>query len=399
MRFSRILIALAAIISMSSLGTFASAQTPDSGVEFNEIIGNADLAISTAWYSTGSEGATPEGIAAYLPAASAVIMVMEDEQAAIELMELFREMSPAPMFTLETLDGLGDDAISVESEDTGLAQSIVMARDGHVIVGSFSTGDPTLIQDIVRHILETGPSDNELVDSADGSLTGGWADAFPTADDLEALAAYEQSPIIRLSPIPEAQAETSATPYPAASPAAEGMPLVMLNQIYMDFSDEALASDTRPETVMIMLQEFESEEDADLAMAGFQINDMEVADMEVTEIEEIGESAFFLEQVDEGGDHGATIIVREGNLLLLVFVTGAPESPEIAQDIARYMVETGPSAEELSVDDNGIVTGGWADAFPAPDDVAGVAHFDPVPVMQIEDEMTPVEPVVATPAS
>lgn len=198
-----------------------------------------------------------------------------------------------------------------------------------------------------------------------------------------------------------AQSQVESTPLADADPLSPPEPTLMLIQNYIDFSDEALESDTLPNIVMITVMQLDSDESASAHLQYFVPGrDFDVTGT-VTEMDDIGDEAVFVEDVDEGGDHSAWLVARDGDVVITAFVTGAPGAPEIAQDIVRFMVDHGPSDDELSVDVDGVATGGWADAYPAPDDIEGISHLEASPITDFRTiEGSPASsPEVSTPVS
>lgn len=180
----------------------------------------------------------------------------------------------------------------------------------------------------------------------------------------------------------------AASAQPGSTPGASheaNLHETMLTQSYIDFSEEALESDSMPNIVMISVMEFPDNESAERGVQSFDLEPNADPVFTVTELDDLGDEAIFIEQVDEGGDHGATTIARVDNILILVFVTGAPESPEISQEIAMFMVETGPSDDDLAIAEDGTATGGWADAFPEVNDIDALNHFESQPVTELPD--------------
>lgn len=187
-------------------------------------------------------------------------------------------------------------------------------------------------------------------------------------------------PVYLLAPLLLLPFQMVSTPQQDETSFTENHIEMMYVQNYIDMSEEARESGTLPEIVMIYVQELETPEIAENAFEVFTSTWSGDVETTTTEIDDLGDEAKFVESVDAGGDHGAWTVARHGDVIITAFVTGAPDAPEISQDIVRFIIEHGPSDQEVIVNADGVVTGGWADAFPQPEDIDGLAHHDPAPV-------------------
>ena len=329
-----------------------------------------------------------------VPVLISVLFVTDSEEQAQDLFGDISSLGDSDVSApTESLDDVGDEAVLIfPSEDDDVTQ-VVVARDGDVFLMISAAAwpeDSSTPVDVARHILENGSSDEPYEVSEGGEVSGGWSTAFPTSGDFEELDELEFAPITQWPGIPVAQPVSRpqrATPAAAIVESQPQMqPMSMLTQNYIDMSDEGMESDSLPQIVLITVQEFDSPESAEIAFASMSEGGPDQTGMTIEPIENLGDEAVFVNQEDQAGDHGATTIARDENVIVMAFVTGAPAELDISKDIVTHIIEAGPSDEPLSFDDEGVATGGWVDAFPQPDEIPGLEHFSPQPVTNFNDE-------------
>ena len=194
---SRKIASLVIALAMTFTGLIsASAETVYE--QLDTALRTADEGYSRAYTPIESSPATPQSNA--VPAMIAtVILVMPTEPDAENLFDLFIEMSEEDSYAVEGLENLGDEAALITDPTSTIADTIVVVRSENTVVVGISgenAGDSDTLQNIISHILETGPSDEEYAVDENGMVTGGWSEAFPEPDDVEGLEDFTPSPVI-----------------------------------------------------------------------------------------------------------------------------------------------------------------------------------------------------------
>ncbi len=98
----------------------------------------------------------------------------------------------------ETLRRTGDEAQEIWYETDDATIHLVVVREDDILLVSMSMNDPNefdLPKQVVSFVLDAGPSDEDPVVDAEGVITGGWAEAFPQPDDIDALNGLEPAPV------------------------------------------------------------------------------------------------------------------------------------------------------------------------------------------------------------
>ena len=146
---------------------------------------------------------------------SSFVFVTESDEEATVIIDMFRiALVESDAYEVKEIEDLGDEAIGGRLVGQLNASNIVIARDGNVIVGSMTESmpdDSLAAENIVRYIVEHGPTEEAVEISADGVVTGGWADSFPQPGDVEELTDFAPAPVLEHGPlIPE----STPTPRP-----------------------------------------------------------------------------------------------------------------------------------------------------------------------------------------
>lgn len=116
---------------------------------------------------------------------------------------------------------------------------------------------------------------------------------------------------------------------------------------------------------------------------------------------------YTIEQIDDLGDEAALIVepspsiaenillARDGDVITMAVSSVGGADVELLKAMVGFTLEHGPADEEPVIGEDGTATGGWAEAFPEPDEVEGLESYEAFPVMLFELP-TPVQ--VATPS-
>lgn len=133
-------------------------------------------------------------------------------------------------------------------------------------------------------------------------------------------------------------------------------------------------------------------------------SEKDAATEDFTEIEDLGDEAWSA-SITESEGVLKVIVARQENLVIFVVALGWEDEPGLQEEAARFILETGKSDTEMVVSEDGDVSGGWADAFPQPDDIDSLAGLEPAPVYEFESPVPAATPatirpvVISTPAS
>lgn len=79
------------------------------------------------------------------------------------------------------------------------------------------------------------------------------------------------------------------------------------------------------------------------------------------------------------------VLARQDNVLVASF-GGVSDEYGMAEPAVHHILEHGPSDTPAETDEDGVVTGGWADAFPQPEDIEGLGHLKPADVRHLFED-------------
>lgn len=184
------LLAMLALVTSGVLGTAVAAAQDDDDLDEDKI----EQSYVKAYMTPQDAAASPEAAPFIMMVA---VLDMVDETAATEQMDdmlgSMEDDDDYTSFQTEDVDDIGDRAVhyTAEIEDSSALQSGTIAREGKVLVFVMTLGegmDEQFATDVTKHVLEHGASDAPVErDDNSGALTGGWVDAFPTAEDFPEL--------------------------------------------------------------------------------------------------------------------------------------------------------------------------------------------------------------------
>lgn len=137
-------------------------------------------------------------------------------------------------------------------------------------------------------------------------------------------------------------------------------------------------------SVLTMVMVMQSPDDAE-AIFNSLTNDAQSSEQQWDEQEDLGDQAVTSVYEEGSTEVISGAMVRDGEIIVMTLVTATNDQSELVESIVRFVLETGPSETEEIVADDLSVSGSWADAFPQPDDIDGLARFDPAPVHKTDE--------------
>lgn len=138
-------------------------------------------------------------------------------------------------------------------------------------------------------------------------------------------------------------------------------------------------------TIYDMVDEESAMQMVDGFVSGFEDDD-EVSDLEVNEIEDLADDARTLSFTLEDGQPQSATVAREGDVVIMAITLGADTDQDLSLEMVTFVLESGPSDVAPEKDAEGIITGGWADAFPMGDDIPALEGADDFEVWDPLDE-------------
>lgn len=199
MRIAKFSLMLLCLVALFGPGYQVSAQ--DDYVDYLEVMSTAETTYKQDYYARNQFVGTPDTIAWTLPALSVGVNVFPDEATAEAWMDFMIGPAMGQGGDLETIDDLGDEAYRFIDLDAPIYAESISVRDGDVVFYANTTvlsPHKTLGEDMIRFMMERGPSDAPVALDEQGSLTGGWIDAFATRADISELEDYE-SPVVTIT--------------------------------------------------------------------------------------------------------------------------------------------------------------------------------------------------------
>lgn len=176
-------------------------------------------------------------------------------------------------------------------------------------------------------------------------------------------------------------------------------PIEAYVQIYSDLESVQITPGAEYQSVRALSTTVliaESDEDAIRMFAAYVDSaDDEPGLYELTRIDDLGDEAYAVSPgEDQELEQMEMVFARQGNVVVVSVTLNWSDAPGLPADVIRHIFATGPSTDDVQVDSEGAVTGGWADAFPQPEDIDELNGYDPAPVVEFE-----LSPEVATPAT
>ena len=207
-RIASLLLAMVMTISFASAGAAQSDYE-----EYHDILNSATTSYSQQYFAIGQFEEPSDSVAWTLPVLTIGLYQFDDEATAAEMMSYFESQTDGE--SIVGIDDLGDNAFKISGETPNIYQESIVAQSGATVFFSYSTPlnpNPGLGEELLRFMIEQGAGEGPVVVNADGTVTGGWAEAFPVVSDFPELASYE-APVWGINAYPPAsEATPQATP-------------------------------------------------------------------------------------------------------------------------------------------------------------------------------------------
>lgn len=150
---------------------------------------------------------------------------------------------------------------------------------------------------------------------------------------------------------------------------------------YFDRSMMTSGSGDEPSAVIVVVLDMVDERAAIGQMETIlksMANEDEVASFTTAKVPDLGDAAtHYTVEYHNETEPQSGIVTRDGDVLIVVMTVGPGFEEDLPADIARFMIEKGPSDEKVEKDDNGNeLTGGWVAAFPTAADIPALEGID-----------------------